>query len=99
VVLVPTHRVALPRALPQFVEPQFVEHCQVLIGVVVAGIVLELIDLAHVARGGREITGTQHVGDEETVETAGFQRFGQVDPVIEGVVIPRSVLGVPPQTG
>ena len=46
------YRVALPRALPELVE-----HRQVFVGVVVAVVVRELIVVAHVARGRRQVAG------------------------------------------
>ena len=49
---IPHDGVVLPRALPELVE-----HLEVLVGVVVALVVLELVVLAHVARGGGEVAG------------------------------------------
>ena len=45
-------RVVLPGAFPQLVE-----HLEVLVGVVVAGVVRGLVGLAHVARRGGQIAG------------------------------------------
>ena len=167
VLLVAAHRIPFPRAFPQLVE-----HGEVFVGVVVAGIVFELIDLTHVAgcsgqiagddipsdpatrqvverrqppgerirmlesgaRGdtkpevfggvghrrdeqqrighrdlgalpdrrfvgaGVHVVGAQHVGDEQPVETATFERLRQFNPVVEGVVVPRPVVGMTPHT-
>ena len=167
VLLVAAHRVPLPRAFPQFVE-----HGEVFVGVVVAGVVFELVDLPHVAsRGGQvpgddippdpatrqmierrqptgervrmlepgarrdpepemfggvghrrdeqqwighrdlgalanrrlvgagvHVVGAQDVGDEQPVETATLERLRQINPVVEGVVVPRPVVGMTPHT-
>ncbi len=45
-----------------------------------------------------DIVDAKHVGEKQTVEQASFEYLGEIDPIVEALVIPRAVTRVPPQT-
>ena len=64
------------------------------------GIVHRHLHAAAQRRRGRtavHVVGAEHVGDEHGVEAAAFEQAGEVGPVLERRVVPRPVVGVPPQ--